>query len=79
MDAHHLIQLVEREGCLKIREGVFLQTSDDIKMEQRTWNSEDHAKNMDFGAHKWWVTTNTGALPEGFSKEETLQEYLEKM
>ena len=51
---------------LELRDGVYLQTMDDIMADQKNWDELDPCKNMDFSSCPFWMTTNDGQNPIGF-------------
>ena len=63
-------------SCIEISSGVLLQDRDALIAEQEDWDESDACKNLDFKGWAFWVTTDCGAMPVGFSSlKEIAEEY----
>lgn len=56
----------------KVQAGVYLQTSDDIIADQKTWDDGDASKDVDFSGSDYWITTDDGQDPIGIDSDEEL-------
>ena len=46
--------------------GYWLYTAEAITTEQKTWDDEDEAKDIDFSEYPYWMTTGDDAGPVGY-------------
>lgn len=65
---------VIKNGYVEVRNGVYINSKDNLIADQALWDDTDECKSMDFTDHNFWVTTSDGQEPEGF---DTINECLE--
>jgi hypothetical protein len=61
---------INSKGYSELCNGVYLRAKEDIIEDQKSWEEEDSAKSVDFSAYEYWITTDDGQKPEGFSSIE---------
>lgn len=59
--------------------GLFTEASEELIRQQNDWYEDDQCKHMDFSASPFWLTTDNGEIPEGFSSIEEIKKYVEKL
>ena len=57
-----LEKLLTLAGDREFSAGCYLLTQEEMISDQASWDDEDEAKDMDFTAAPYWVTTNDGAI-----------------
>lgn len=62
----------------KIASGVYLETQNEMIENQKSWDDEDPAKEIDFTTSKFWLTTDNGEEPEGFDSEAEARDYIDE-
>ena len=65
VDVKDLEHTLKTRGWVELHEGVFLNSQESIISEQKEWDDSDQAKNFDFKAYKYWITTDNGGEPVG--------------
>lgn len=58
--AQSLLNRADSTGWVEVREGVYLNSQESIIADQKSWDDEDGAKNLDFTTSPYWVNTNDG-------------------
>ena len=58
--------------------GFYLATREALIDDQKDWDEEDPAKNVDLTVADFWITTNNGFGPEPIRGVEELKEYLKE-
>ena len=59
-NAQNLIKKADADGSVELASGVWLQTSASLQDEQAGWSEFDEAKEFDFTASPYWITTDDG-------------------
>lgn len=54
--------LAQKNGCIELSSGVWLNTQESIIEEQKGWFDEDGAKGFDFTKAPMWISTDDGVL-----------------
>lgn len=61
-NAQKLIEKANANGAVELQAGVWLQTSESLQDEQAGWSDFDEAKDFDFTASPYWITTDDGQM-----------------
>lgn len=64
-DAEAIIAEVDATGFATIAPGVFLESAASMIAQAATWDDEDPGKAVDFAAFPYWLTTDSGTMPQG--------------
>lgn len=60
---------VKKDGTIRLRDGVYVCSSEYLTEEQKEWENEDNSKNLDFSEHGFWLMTDNGYIAP-FSKSD---------
>ena len=52
---------------IELGHGLFIETSDELKYQQDGWHDDDLHKFINFDEFPYWLTTDDGMNPEGFT------------
>lgn len=58
---------VETLNLFLKKSGIYLLTRDEIIADQAIWDDTDPAKDSDFAGYPYWLTTDDGVTPIGYS------------
>lgn len=63
--AEEAIELAKEKGCVEMPgfNGIYLDSAENIQADQKEWDDEDSAKEIDFSVAPYWLTTDDGAYP----------------
>jgi hypothetical protein len=64
---HMIASAAKEHGKIRLCDGVFIETAENLTEDQKNWDDLDNCKHNDFSYSKLWLTTNAGTDPEAVS------------
>jgi len=77
MNARAMIHQLDIWHEVEISADVYLVSSSDMVSDQKTWDDEDEAKEIDFTEYPYWITVS-GRTPEGIKDDADLEIWLSR-
>lgn len=62
-----LEEALNQNGVFTVVDGLYVFTKDQILADSESWGDSDLSKDLDFSLFEFWLVTDSGAEPEGFS------------
>lgn len=65
--AIEIVKECDASGFATVAAGVFLETSASMQAQAAGWDDEDPGRALDLAAYPYWLTTDSGTLPQGIT------------
>lgn len=61
-DVQKIKHYAKKDGSVRIRNGVYVCSSEYLIEEQKEWDESDNSKSTNFNEHDFWIITDDGHI-----------------